>query len=142
MSKPKLIETPERLWELFVEYKTKTKSNPILKHDYVGGIAKEVHRQIERPLTMEGFENYVADNGLNEELSHYFANKEDRYKDYVSICHRVKREIREDQIGGGLAGIYNPSITQRLNNLVERVQEDGSKEITIKVIRGNRSKAE
>jgi hypothetical protein len=32
-----------------------------------------------------------------------------------------------------MAGIYNPSITQRLNGLVEKIQEDGNKEVTIKV---------
>jgi hypothetical protein len=141
MSKPKMIESPNKMWDLFTEYKKKTKSNPILKHDFVGGMAKEVRRQIERPLTMEGFENYVADQGLNEELSYYFANRDNKYQDYLPICARIRREIREDQIGGGLAGIYNPSITQRLNNLVEKIQEDGSKEITIKVIRGTSDKA-
>jgi hypothetical protein len=32
-----------------------------------------------------------------------------------------------------MAGIYNASITQRLNGLTEKIQEDGSKEVTIKV---------
>jgi hypothetical protein len=32
-----------------------------------------------------------------------------------------------------MVGIYNPSITQRLNGLVDRIQEDGSKDVTIKV---------
>lgn len=32
-----------------------------------------------------------------------------------------------------MSGIYNPSITQRLNGLVDKVQEDGTKEIVVKV---------
>jgi hypothetical protein len=36
-------------------------------------------------------------------------------------------------MAGGMAGIYNPSITQRLNGLVDKIQEDGNKEVTIKV---------
>ena len=69
---------------------------------------------------MVGFENFVFREGLNTELSHYFSNKDDRYSDYVAICTRIRGEIREDQIGGGMVGIYNASITQRLNNLVDR----------------------
>ena len=30
--------------------------------------------------------------------------------------------MRQDQIEGGMAGMYNPSITQRLNSLVEKTQ--------------------
>ena len=29
-------------------------------------------------------------------------------------------EIRQDQIEGGMSGIYNPSITQRLNGLTDK----------------------
>ena len=120
MAKNKYIETPEKLWELFTSYKEKVKSNPILKHDFVGGGGKEVERKLEKPLTMEGFELYCMDNDVITDLSHYFSNKDDRYADYVAICSRIRLEIRNDQIAGGMAGIYNPSITQRLNNLVEK----------------------
>ena len=34
----------------------------------------------------------------------------------------VYKDIRNNQIEGGMAGIYNPSITQRLNGLVERTE--------------------
>jgi hypothetical protein len=44
----------------------------------------------------------------------------DRYGDYVSICTRIRKNIRQDQIEGGMTGIYNTSITQRLNNLTEK----------------------
>jgi len=116
------IESPERLWELFQEYKKKTKSNPILKHTFVGKEGRSEYSELERPLTIEGFENYVADLGIIGDLSHYFANTNNRYRKYLTICTRIRREVRDDQIAGGMAGIYNPSITQRLNNLVERQQ--------------------
>jgi hypothetical protein len=126
MAKHKYIETPEKMWELFQEYKTHAKKNPFLLHDFVGKDGESVRRERERCLTMEGFEEYVAEKGLNQELSHYFSNKDERYNEYVAICTRVKRAIRRDQIEGGMAGIYNSSITQRLNGLVDK------KENTIK----------
>jgi hypothetical protein len=142
MAKNKYIETPQRMWELFCEYRTEVKANPKHKNDFAGKDADEVIKKLERPLTMEGFQNYCEDQDIISNLSQYFANTEERYTKYQSICSRVKRAIRQDQIEGGMVGIFNPSITQRLNNLVEKIQEDGTKQITIKVVRGNRNQIE
>lgn len=129
----KYIENPETLWRLFEEYRSLTKNRPILVQDFVGKDGNEVDRKRERPLTFEGFENHCAAKGVIQDLGHYFANTDKAYEEFRTICSRIKREIRQDQIEGGMAGIYNPSITQRLNNLVEKVQEDGNKNITVKV---------
>ena len=121
MGRHKYIETPEKMWEHFLEYKKHVKANPIIVKDWVGKDANSVYREKERPLTLEGFENYLEDEGVINDLSNYFANSNNAYSEYSTICSRIKRNVREDQITGGMAGIYNPSITQRLNNLVERV---------------------
>ena len=42
------------------------------------------------------------------------------YSDFIDVCGRIKSEIRQDQIEGGMCMIYNPNITQRLNGLVEK----------------------
>lgn len=124
MGKNKYIETPEKMWELFEEYQRDAKLSPKIKVEYVGREGRIVNTPLEKPLTMVGFENFVADKGLNQAgLGHYFSNLDDNYKDYLGICSRIKRVIRQDQIEGGMAGIYNPSITQRLNNLSEKVEQ-------------------
>lgn len=123
MAKTKYIETPEKMWELFEAYRTKVKANPIKVNEFVGKDAIEVNRKKERPLTMEGFECHVFDQGLNGELSHYFSNHEKRYVEYIAVCSRIRKYIRADQIEGGMAEIYNPSITQRLNGLKEQVEQ-------------------
>lgn len=120
MGRKKYIETPDKMRELFDEYKEHTKSNPRKENFYNAKEGKEVSISRETPLTMVGFENYVFNQKLNSELSHYFSNKDDRYSEYVAICSYIQREIRQDQIEGGMVGIYNPSITQRLNNLVDK----------------------
>lgn len=136
--KPKYIETPEKMWELFEEYRTATKNNPILVQDFVGKDGNEVHRERERPLTMEGFQNYCRRNvGC---VHDYFANTNDAYSEYSSICRAIRNEIRQDQIEGGMASIYNPSITQRLNGLTEKtdVTTGGERigKIEIEIIKG------
>jgi hypothetical protein len=118
--RPKLVESPEQLWKWFAEYNKAIKANPILVKDWVGKDAEMVKREKERPLTMEGFENYVFDVGGPVSLEHYFANTDKKYEDFCTICHAIKREIRADQIEGGMANLYNPSITQRLNGLADK----------------------
>lgn len=124
MAKKKYIETPELLWDYFLKYKEYVKSKPIIVKDWVGKDATDVYREKERPLTIDGFECWCYDNEIIGDLSHYFANTDNKYSEYLTICSRIKKAVRTDQIEGGMAGIYNPSITQRLNNLVEKTQTD------------------
>ena len=120
MGKHKYIESSEILWGHFEDYKDYVDRNPIKKQDYVGKDAILVYREFQRPYTMEGFENYLANNDIIEDLSNYLANSGGNYSEYSTICSRIKREIKQNQIEGGMAGIYNPSITQRLNGLVDK----------------------
>lgn len=123
IGRPKAIETPEQMWQLFQEYAAHTKKNPIKVKDWVGGMGKQIIREKERPLTLEGFELYVFEMGVGcHTLDHYFSNREGRYENFVAVCLLIRKQIRQDQIAGGMAGIYNPSITQRLNGLVEKTE--------------------
>jgi|GEM_PF-996219 len=131
--RPKAIKKSAKLWELFEQYVERVKQNPIKVQDFVGKDGDEVERKRERPLTMEGFENFLEDQGIINDLGDYMRNKDGRYSDFAPICSRIKRSIRQDQIEGGMAGIYNPSITQRLNGLTEKVEESGSKEVKVTV---------
>jgi len=136
MPKPKLIETPEKLYSLFEEYKEYIKTNPrtIDKALQSGKIAKETLRV---PLTMDGFEIFGFQKGFT--IEHYFRNTREAYEDYCGICSIIKKEIRADQIEGGMVGQYNPSITQRLNNLTEKtdITTDGKgiNEIKVNIIK-------
>lgn len=120
MHPTRIFKTPEKLWEAFEKYVTETKANPRKKHVFVGKDATSEFELLERPLTQEGFEIYCYDNyGC---VGQYFDNKDKLYNDFVAICSRIKQAIRRDQIEGGMVGQYNPSITQRLNNLVDKVE--------------------
>jgi hypothetical protein len=130
MGKHKYIETPEKLLKMFEEFKEYTKSNPRYRHQLCQRTGEMVKEPLEVPLTMEGFEVYCFKNH-KVTVSNYFDNRNDVYKDYYTICTYVKKEIRQDQIHGGMVGQYNPSITQRLNGLVEKsqVEQDGKIEV-------------
>lgn len=120
MGKHKYIETPEKMREYFEAYQKEVKGKPILVQDFVGKDGDEVNRKKERPLTLEGFEVWCDDNDIISDLSDYFENKGNRYAEYIPICRMIKKRVKKDQIEGGMAGIYNPSITQRLNGLTDK----------------------
>ena len=76
MARPKgtkYIATPELMIELFNQYRVWVKENPFKIKDWVGGLGKEVIREKERPLTLEGFENYCYDKGVIKSIGHYFS---------------------------------------------------------------------
>ena len=114
-------ESPDKLWEYFLAYKKQVKDNPIIVKDWVGKDATNVYREKEKPLTFIGFQNYLDDKDIIGVVEQYFENRDNRYNKFVGICSRIKRNIQEDQISGGMAGIYNPSITQRLNSLTDNI---------------------
>jgi len=113
----KSVKDLEKAWNEFKE-DLKVQAINWPKVQYVG---KEGDRKVDYPVipyTMEGFERYCHENyGYVEQ---YFKNKDMLYDDFVPICSRIRKEIREQQIIGGLLGVYNPSITQRLNGLTEK----------------------
>lgn len=125
--------TPEELEAYFERYKEWVANNPILVQDYVGKDGTEVDRKKNRPLTFDGFEIWLRKNSKIKCCQHILDNVKSAYNDFIYVARYIKASVKEDQIEGGMAGIYNPNITARLNGLTEKIQEDGSKEVTIKV---------
>jgi hypothetical protein len=136
VAKHKYIETPEAMWELFEAYKKWCKDNPRYSYALATKTGEATAIPLERPLTQVGFRSFAADKGST--VNDYFCNKDGRYSEYATICSRIEEAIRMDQIEGGMVGQYNPSITQRLNNLTERVDTttngENINDIKVKII--------
>lgn len=120
MAKIKYIETPAKLWDYFKQYRDHTRQNPIIVIEYMGKDIQRVEKPLQRPLTMEGFSSWLFENDIIKDVWQYFSNQGGLYTEYMDICSRIREIIRTDQIEGGMAGIYNPSITQRLNGLTDK----------------------
>ena len=121
VGRPRNLDSPEQLYELFIKYKTDVKANPRIKSVFGGKEFEERAEPLERPLTMDGFEVFCWDEV--GQVEDYFYNRGKKYNDFSAICSRIRKEIREDQITGGMVGQYNASITQRLNNLKEQIEQ-------------------
>jgi hypothetical protein len=132
MSKaPKSVPSPEAFWDRFLEYVEDVKGTPIRVHDFVGKDGMSAHREKERPLTIEGFENHVCDFYGISTIQQYLENREGRYTDYLSVVERVRRKIRQDQIEGGMAGIYHPNLTARINGISDKINDEGVKNVKL-----------
>lgn len=121
--KKKYIGSPDELWNYFLAYCSDVKAKPFEVEDWVGGMAKKVIRKKEKPLTLEGFNTWLFLSNIISSVHDYMGNKNKAYDSYSEICSRIKEVIRTDQIEGGMSGMYNPSITQRLNGLKEQVEQ-------------------
>ena len=120
--RPKKIKDPKELEEIFKKYKADTKMNPRFKYHLNQRTGDMVGEPLEVPFTIEGFEIYCHDK-YNFTAKHYLENTNKAYEEFCTISSRIRKEIRDDQIKGGMVGQYNPSITARLNSLKEQIEQ-------------------
>jgi hypothetical protein len=114
-----------KAWEEF-KADLQLQANEWVKVQYVGKDGQRVEEKQKVPYTFEGFKRFCRKN--YGEVEQYFTNQDGYYNDFIGICRAIKEEIRENQIVGGLLNFYNPSITQRLNGLVDKTET----EVTLK----------
>jgi hypothetical protein len=50
MAKKKYIETPDKMWQLFLDYAEHTKDHPITVKDFIGPKAITVHRELQKAI--------------------------------------------------------------------------------------------
>jgi hypothetical protein len=122
MAKHKYIETPEKLWELFESYVLHEKQNPMYKQEYVGKDGRTELTPLETPITFEGFECYLMDQGVIEDLGHYSRNKDERYTEYVPIITRIRKNCFVHNFRGASVGLFNANIIAKKLGLSEKVE--------------------
>lgn len=138
MHPTRIFKTPDELehaWKLYKE-DLLVQATDWLKIQYVGKDGDRRTDAMKLPYTMDGFEVFCYNN--YGDVENYFRNKDGYYNDFTAICSHIKKEIRSNQITGGLLGVYNPSITQRLNSLVEKTEDvtpQQPKKIIVKIKR-------
>lgn len=124
LGRPKKIESPELLWQYFEEYVIHERNNPMYKVEYVGKEARIERTPLETPLTFEGFECYLADRGIINDLGDYSSNKDERYNDFATIIARIRGNCYVHNLKGAAVGLFNANIIARKLGLVEKTQAD------------------
>ena len=135
--KPRNIDSPEELYNLFEHYSIDCKSRiRRIPKATVKGVVYEDHIP---PLTIDGFKTYCNKNKCD--INNYWNNVRDSYSEFATIVTRIKEEIRNDQIEGAIVGQYNNNIVARLNGLKENsdVTTNGKEisEIKINIVKGD-----
>ena len=120
----KYIETPEKLWDLFINYVKFELDNPMYKVEYVGKDGRIERTPLETPITFEGFECYLADNKVINDLGSYVSNKGDNYSEYSTIITRIQKNCFVHNFKGASVGLFNPNIIAKKLGLVDRIQND------------------
>lgn len=131
MSKHKYIETPDILWQLFKEYVIHERDNPMFKTEYVGREGQTKLTPLETPVTFEGFECYLSEVGIIEDLGDYSSNKDGRYNEYATIISRITKNCYVHNFKGAAVGLFNPNLIARKLGLTDKSDVTTSSSISI-----------
>jgi len=83
VGRPRNIESPELMLELWEQYKAHVDANPdVIQEVTVKGV---MEREVRRPYLRQGFEAFCFRNGYGN-IYQYFDNVGDRYKEYLGVA--------------------------------------------------------
>jgi hypothetical protein len=125
--KPKAIESPEKLWELFIEYKDWSALHPWKKKDFIRSgedAGKIVDLTTDRPLTIWEFAAFC---GLSYQGIKNYGEMAGR-EGYFEVYKRIMSEMTSQRISGGVAGAYNGNLVARIDGLKEHAEIEGKME--------------
>lgn len=132
VGRPRKFKTPEDLYNKFQKYKEWANLNPWNKIEAIksGDRAGElIYLPTQRPLTEWGFAVFC-------EMSRRGLIEYSTRKRFSHIYARIKDEMSEQRISGGMAGVYESRLVARIDGIKEpkdSFDEDGSNPLPIKI---------
>jgi len=127
MGKRKYIETPERLLEMWDEYKLSLGNDTIEQASSKGDVVKI---KVRKPLLRSGFESFVF-RKYGFLVKQYLDNQDNLYDEYMGVITCIRQEWETDQISGTLTGQYKaPNLTARLNGLTDKKELNADVKVT------------
>ena len=122
----KLIETPERMWQLACEYFQRVDDTPLYKTDFLRGGAeagKEIKIKVDRPYSWMGFEDYLFEKGIiGSTLEKYRYNYNGYYTEYEDVVRAINSVMRTNKFDGAVVGIFNPALISQDLGMVSKTQ--------------------
>ena len=83
---------------------------------------------VDRPYTKDGLALWIG-------VSDWHDMKDSecyQTPEFVGIIHALETRIRNQQVTGGMCGVYHPNLTARLNGIAENINADAN--VNIKVV--------
>jgi hypothetical protein len=122
MGKNKYIETPEKLLDLFKEYVIHEQQNPLYKRDYVGKDGIPVDTPLTTPITFDGFELYLFEKEIINDLGDYSKNDDNRYTDYAPIITHIRKFCYVNNFKGASVGLFNANLIAKKLGITEKIE--------------------
>lgn len=117
MGKNKYIETPEKLWELFEEYKNTIELIEVqVPHVKLGVVSMN----IKAPMTMEGFKTFGHQKDYT--IDHYVKNSDKAYDEYCPIVTRIKDEIYSHNFNRAALGVFKENLIAKQLGMVDKTE--------------------
>lgn len=114
--RPRKIDSPDQLWDLYEQYKIWAAKNPWYRNELIksGSMTGEVVQiPLSRPLTVWGFATFLgmSRNGLLV-YGNYVSHKE-----YFGTYQRIRSDMSQHTVEGGLLEGYNPNLVARIEGI-------------------------
>jgi hypothetical protein len=103
----------------------------MFKTEYVGKEGDKVNTALQVPITFEGFECYLADEGIISDLGHYAANTDGKYDEYRTIITRVRNNCFSQNFKGAAVGLFNANLISRKLGLADKKDNNNTGSIQI-----------
>jgi len=132
MAKHKYIETPELLWDYFLQYVQHEADRPLYKREYVGKDGNEVDTPLQVPITFEGFECWLGNQDIIDDLGHYSSNLDNAYDAYLPIITRIRKNCFVQNFKGASVGLFNSNLIARKLGITEKSEQTQNVTHTIK----------
>ena len=126
VGKPKAIQTPEKLWELACEYFQSVEDTPFVKEELIKGgmFAGDKGRiNLQAPYTWYGLEAYLFEKGIIGRLDEYKRNVTGSYEEYQDVLCAIENEMRQRNLGGAAAGVFNSNTIAAIHGLAKKVEQ-------------------
>lgn len=124
VGRPRNIESPERMWELFEAYVLHEAEHPMSKREYVGKDGNAVDTKLEVPITFEGFECYLADNDYISDLGQYSANRDNAYTEFVPIITRIRKNCFVHNFKGAAVRLFDANLISKKLGLIAKTETE------------------
>ena len=112
--------TPEQLQKKIDEYFDWAENNPLYKYDVVKtGVdaGKELKIKIARPYTVQALVWFL---NIDSQTWYNLTSEDQKNEALFEIATRANNRIKQNQMDGASAGLYQPMIIARLNGLSEK----------------------
>jgi len=111
MAKHKYIESPEKFWDLFVEFR-ELKLSQKIKQQVTSRAGVETLEHTP-PLTWAGFDAWLYEKKVITDTGDYRTNEKGKYDEFSEVIRAITNIMYTQKFEGASVGVFNANIIAR-----------------------------